>query len=181
MRFLKGMAVQVEAASDHQVSLTDPDARSTTSSGRGNGIVGYNLQAAVGAEHHLIVAHEVVNEGNDRAQFAPMNRLAQAAIAEPEITVLADRGYMNGAHVLECESTGIPPGVPRTDTSGKAQRGLFTNADFVYDANHDHYTCPAREHLTKARARSDHHGDIDHYRNLSACQSCVLRPRCTTE
>jgi hypothetical protein len=74
---------------------------------------------------------------------------------------------MNGEHVLECEGTGILPCVPRTDTSGKAQRGLFTKADFVYDADHDHYTCPAGKHLTKARARSDHHGDIDHYRNLS--------------
>lgn len=79
------------------------------------------------------------------------------------------------------EGTGILPCVPRTDTSGKAQRGLFTKADFVYDADHNHYTCPAGEHLTKARARSDHHGDIDHYRNLSACQGCALRPRCTTE
>ncbi len=181
MRFLKEMAAQVEAASDHQVSLTDPDAKSMNSSGRGIGIVGYNLQAAVDAEHHLIVAHEVVNEGNDRAQLAPMSRLAQAAIAEPEITVLPDRGYMNGALVLECEGTGILPCVPRTDTSGKAQRGLFTKADFVYDADHDHYTCPAGEHLTKALARSNHHGDIHHYRNLSACQSCVLRPRRTTE
>ncbi|MEP9404113.1 IS1182 family transposase [Sphingomonas sp. VNH70] len=169
MRFLKEMAAQVEAAPDHQVSLTDPDARSMNSSGRGTGIVGYNLQAAVDAEHHLIVAHEVVNEGNDRAQLAPMSRLAQAAIAEPEITV------------LECEGTGILPCVPRTDTSGKAQRGLFTKADFAYDADHDHYTCPAGAHLTKARSRSDHHGDIDHYRNLAACHGCALRPRCTTE
>lgn len=130
MRFLKEMAAQVEAAPDHQVSLTDPDARSMNSSGRGTGIVGYNLQAAVDAEHHLTVAHEVVNEGNDRAQLPPMGRQAQAAISAPEITVLADRGYMNGEQVLECEGTGILPCVPRTDTSGKAQRGLFTMADF---------------------------------------------------
>jgi transposase len=181
MQFLKDMAAQVEAAPDHQVSLTDPDARSMNSSGRGTGIVGYNLQAAVDAEHHLIVAHEVVNEGNDRAQLAPMGRQAQAAIDAPEITVLADRGYMNGEQVLECEGTGILPCVPRTDTSGKAQRGLFTKADFMYDADHDRYTCPAGEHLTKANARSDHHGDIDNYRNLGACHGCALRPRCTTE
>jgi hypothetical protein len=88
---------------------------------------------------------------------------------------------MSGEQVLECEGTGILPCVPRTDTSGKAQRGLFTKADFVYDADHDRYTCPAGEYLTKARTRSDDHGDIDHYRNLSACHGCALRPRCTTE
>lgn len=88
---------------------------------------------------------------------------------------------MNGEQVLECEGTGILPCVPRTDTSDKAQRGLFTKADFVYSADHDRYTCPAGEYLTKARPRSDHHGDIDHYRNVSACQSCALRSRCTTE
>lgn len=92
------------------------------SSSRGTGIVGYNLHAAVDAEYHFIIAHEVVNEGNDGAQLAPMSRLAQAAIAEPEITVLADRGYMNGEQVPECEGTGILSCVPRTDTSGKTQR-----------------------------------------------------------
>lgn len=181
MRFLQDMARQVEGAPDHQVSLTDPDARSMSSSGRGTGIVGYNLQAAVDAEHHLIVAHEVVNDGNDRTQLAPMGRQAQGATDVPEITVLADRGYLNGEQVLACEGTGILPCVPKTDTSGKAQRGLFTRADFVYDATRDHYTCPAGEHLTKGRSRSDHRGDIDQYRNLSACQACALRPRCTPE
>jgi hypothetical protein len=149
MQFLKDMAAQVEAAPDHQVSLTDPDARSMNSSGRGTGIVGYNLQAAVDAEHHLIVAHEVVNEGNDRAQLAPMGRQALAATNAPEITVLADRGSMNGEQELECEGAGILPCVPRTDTSGKAQRGLFTKADFIYDADHDRYTCPEGEYLTR--------------------------------
>jgi len=181
MRFLKEMAAQVEEAPDRQVSLTDPDARSMNSSGRGTGIVGYNLQAAVDTEHHLIVAHEVITDGNDRGQLAPMGRQAQAAIDASEITILADRGYLNGEQILECEGTGILPCVPRIDTSGKAQRGFFTKADFVYDAQQDRYTCPAGAHLTKARTRSDHFGDIDHYRNLSACHGCTLRPRCTTE
>jgi len=181
MRFLQNMAQQVEDAPDHQVSLTDPDARSMNSSGRGTGIVGYNLQAAVDTEHHLIVAHEVVNEGNDRAQLAPMGRLAQDATSAPEITVLADRGYLSGEQVLACEGTGILPCVPKTDTSGKARRGLFTKADFVYDAARDDYTCPAGQRLTKGRTRSDHLGDIDQYRNLTACHGCALRPRCTPE
>ena len=110
-----------------------------------------------------------------------MGSQAQAAIAAPEITVLADRGYMNGEQVLECERTGILPCLPRTDTSSKVQRGLFTKADFDYHADHNRYSCPAEEYLTKARTQSDHHGDIDHYRNLSACQGCALRPGCTPE
>ena len=39
-------------------------------SGRGSGVVGYNVQVAVDTEHHLIVTHEVLNDGSDRAQLA---------------------------------------------------------------------------------------------------------------
>jgi transposase len=63
MQTLKEIGQQVEAAPDKQVSLTDPDARSMATSGKGTGIVGYNVQIAVDAEHHLIVAHDVTNVG----------------------------------------------------------------------------------------------------------------------
>ena len=54
---------------DKQISLTDPDARSMAASGRGSGMVGYNVQSAVDTEHHLIVTHEVTNVGSDRSQL----------------------------------------------------------------------------------------------------------------
>jgi hypothetical protein len=47
------------ATPDQQISLTDPDARSMATSGRGSGVVGYNVQVAVDIKHHVIVAHEV--------------------------------------------------------------------------------------------------------------------------
>ena len=181
MAFLREMQEQVEAADDGQVSLTDPDARSMATSGRGTGIVGYNVQIAVDPEHHLVVAHEVVNEGHDRTQLVPMGGRAKQAIGAQAVTVLADRGYYSGDEVLACEGTGILPAMPRADTSGRAKKGLFVRADFVYDAPADHYVCPAGAVLTKSNARSDRHGDIDHYRNLDACHACATRARCTPE
>ena len=181
MQDLKAMERRVEAAPDSQVSLTDPDARSMATSGRGTGIVGYNVQTAVDAEHHLIVAHEVTNLGHDRTQLAPMGRKARQATGCEEITVLADRGYFNGEQVLACEDTGVTPCVPKTSTSNNAMKGLFTGQDFVYDAEADHYTCPAGEHLTKGAARSDRREEIDHYRNLTACSTCAIKPRCTPD
>ena len=71
MQAFKAMEQQVQDAPDKQVSLTDPDARSMATSGRGTGMVGYNVQTAVDAEHHLIVAHEVTNLGHDRPSWSP--------------------------------------------------------------------------------------------------------------
>jgi hypothetical protein len=47
-------------------------------SGRGSGVVGYNVQVAVDAEHHLIVTHEVTNSDSDRAQLTNMAKQAKA-------------------------------------------------------------------------------------------------------
>ena len=181
MQALKEMGQQVEAAPDQQISLTDPDARSMATSGKGTGIVGYNVQMAVEAGRRLIVAHEVTNVGNDRTQLLAMGQQARDVMACEEITVLADRGYYNGDEVLACEGTGVLPCVPKTQTSGNTKRGLFTGQDFVYDAEHDHYTCPAGQHLTKGKVRSDRRDTIDHYRNLTACSACALKPRCTPD
>src|SRR5471032_2604267 len=93
---LEALEPVVHAAPDQQVSLTDPDARSMATSGRGSGVVGYNVQAAVDAKHHLIVAHEVTNVGNDRAQLANMAGQAKAAMGTNRLDVLADRGYFSG-------------------------------------------------------------------------------------
>ena len=181
MQALKAMEQQVQAAPDKQVSLTDPDARSMATSGRGTGVVGYNVQTAVDAEHHLIVAHEVTNLGHDRTQLEPMGLKAQAATGCEQITALADRGYFNGEQILACEGTGVLPCVPKTDTSSAAQRGVFTRHDFVFDAQNDHYVCPAGQKLTRSRPRPNRKDDLDEYRHLTACFTCALKPKCTPD
>jgi transposase len=178
---LQAMEKQVEAAPDKQVSLTDPDARSMATSGKGTGIVGYNVQLAVDAENHLILAHEVTNAGSDRAQLSPMALKALQTAGVQEMTVLADRGYYNAEEVLALEGTGVLPCIPKTLTSNNVKRGLFTGQDFIYDAGNDRYTCPAGQHLTKGAVRSDRTDNIDQYRNLRACQTCALKPKCTPD
>ena len=93
MGAFKALEPMVQAAPDQQLSLTDPDARSMATSGRGSGVVGYNVQAAVDAKHHLIVAHEVTNVGHDRGQLSNMAGQAKAAMGVEALDVLADRGY----------------------------------------------------------------------------------------
>ena len=67
MQRLAAMERLMLASPDQQISLTDPDSRSMATSGRGSGVVGYNVLVAVDTEHHLIVTHEVTNDGSDRA------------------------------------------------------------------------------------------------------------------
>jgi transposase len=123
VRDLRMMQAELAAAPDGQISLTDPDARAMATNGKGTGLVGYNVQAVVDAEHHLIVAHEVTNQGHDRAQLANMARQAKTAMAAESLKVLADRGYFSGEEILACERSGATPYVPKPLTSGAKAEG----------------------------------------------------------
>ena len=133
----------MQEAPDQQVSLTDPDARSMKT--RGSGVVGYNVQTAVDAKHHLIVAHEVTNVGSDRSQLARIAKQAQAAMDVEQLDAVADRGYFHGEQILECEQAGITAFVPKPLASNSRADGRFDKQDFVYIAHDDEYRCPAGE------------------------------------
>ena len=147
MRRLKALEVERRASPDQQISLSDPDARSMATSGRGSGVVGYNVQAAVDTKHHLIVAHEVTNQGTDRAQLSAMAKRTKAALETDELDVVADRGYYNGKEILACDEAGITVTLPKPLTSGAKAKGRFGKQDFVYLAADDVYRCPAGERL----------------------------------
>lgn len=146
MKELKVIEVELEASPDKQVSLTDPDARSMMSGGKG--IVGYNVQTAVDTKHHLIVAHEVTNEGHDRYQLSSMAEQAREAMKLESISVVADKGYFKSEEILACHKAGITAYVPKAMTSGAKFDGRFNNDAFLYDSARDVYTCPAKEVLT---------------------------------
>jgi transposase len=179
MAAFKALEPVVHAAPDQQLSLTDPDARSMATSGRGSGVVGYNVQAAVDAKHHLIVAHEVTNTGHDRDQLAGMAGQAKAAMGLQALDVLADRGYFDGEEVLACEGIGVTPYVPKPLTSGSKAKGRFGKQDFVYLADDDVYRCPAGETLTR-RFTSVEDGMNLYVYWTTKCAGCPLKSRCTS-
>ena len=177
MEQLKVIEAQMNASPDKQVSLSDPDARSMKN--REGGIVGYNVQTAVDAKHHLIVAHEVTNEGVDRDQLSSMAQKAKDAISAQELTVIADRGYFKSELILECENSGITPLVPKSMTSNNRAEGRFDKQDFIYIAEDDEYRCPAGQRAIW-RFTTVENGLTIHKYWTSACPRCPIKAQCTT-
>ena len=133
------------ATPDQQISLTDPDARSMATSGRGSGVVGYNVQIAVEANHHLLVMHEVTNDGTDRSQLSHVANETKTALGVEKLDAVADRGYFNSEEILASEEAGIAVTLPKPMTSNAKAEGRFGKQDFRYVAEEDVYVCPAGE------------------------------------
>lgn len=135
---LQAMKAQLETLPDRQLSQTDPDARAmTTYSAKGTALVGYNVQAAVDTKNHLIVAHEVTNNGSDRAQLSIMALAARDAMGKRKLKAIADRGYYSGLGLKACENAGVAALVPKPMTSNARAEGRFDKTDFVYIAHAD--------------------------------------------
>ena len=166
---------QMMETEDKQISLTDPDARSMATSGRGSGMVGYNVQSAVDTSHHLIVCHEVTNVGSDRDQLS-----GRAQRLDPRSSrVVADRGYYKGEEIVACEQAGNTVYLPKPMTSGLYAKGRFGKQDFVYVVADDVYLCPAGEQLTYHYTNQQDGKELRRYWT-TACETCALKSRCTT-
>ena len=179
MRRLGKLEARMLAEPDQQISLTDPDARSMAMSGRGSGVVGYNVQTAVDTRHHLIVAHEVTNVGTDRSQLAAMAKQTKVALETDRLDVVADRGYFNGEEILACHEDGITVTLPKPLTSGAKAKGRFGKQDFRYVAEEDAYICPAGERLVYHYTNQERGLSLRRYWT-TACRACAIKDRCTT-
>jgi len=166
-------------APDGQISLTDPDARAMATRARHSGHVGYNVQSVVDAETHLIVTHEVTNQGHDRDQLTPMASAAKTVLKREDLHILADKGYFSAREILACHKSGITATVPRPDTSGSRSAGRYVKADFAYQPEADIYRCPAGEALTYRFTTEEDGLQLRRYWT-AACQGCELKSRCTT-
>ncbi len=147
-------------------------------SGRGSGVVGYNVQAAVDTRHHLIVTHEVTNLGNDNAQLARMSKKAKATLGRDTLDVVADRGYFRSTEILACDDAGITVTLPKPQTSRAKKQGRFGKEDFRYVSEEDFYLCPAGQRLIYRYTR-EQDGLALRYYWTGACSTCAIKDRCT--
>ena len=179
MRRMERIKDRLTRQPDGQLSLTDPDARSMISQAKGTGVVGYNVQTAVDAKYHLIVAHEVTNVGSDRTQLTKMALAAREAMGKQKLQAFADRGYFNGPEIKACDEAGIQVYVPKPMTSNARAEGRFSKADFIYIAKDDEYQCPAGQRLRWHQTTTEHGMNIRAYWTY-VCPQCPLKARCTT-
>ncbi len=179
MQRLEALEARMLDAPDKQISLTDPDARSMATSGRGSGMVGYNVQAAVDTTHHLIVAHEVTNVGTDRSRLSSMAKQTKIALETDALDVVADRGYFNGEEILACDEADITVTLPKPQTSNNRAKGRFVKPDFRYVKEDDVYICPAGERLVHRFTNVENGLTLRRYWT-NACRNCAMKDRCTT-
>jgi transposase len=179
MQRLAEIEKQMLTSPDQQISLTDPDSRSMATSGRGSGVVGYNVQVAVDTKHHLIVTHEVTNVGTDRSQLANVAKETKTTLEATSLDVVADRGYFSSAQILACEEAGITVTLPKPMTSNSKTEGRFGKQDFRYVVEEDVYICPAGERLAYSFT-AEENGLILRRYSTNACQRCAIKQSCTT-
>jgi transposase len=180
---LQADLAQLDASGETQLSRIDPDARLLTKSGQT--VAGYNVQIAVDDAHKLIVASEVVNDGNDTGQLYKMAKAAKEALGVETLQALADVGYYNGATLKDCEDDGIVAYVPQAVRTGRlAAQGRFCHDDFAYDAGADAYRCPGGALLAPTPGRKRNTGgriEIRYVSRKAVCDACPLRKRCVTD
>ena len=171
---LQGQAQRLAASGLKQLVVTEPEAKlMRTPHGHA---VAYNAQTVVDAQHKLIVAFDLTNEGNDQQQLHPMAVQGKDAVGADEVTVVADTGYSNGEHGALCEQDSITAVVPRAATVNPTGAQYFSRDQFAYDAESDSWRCPAGE--TLSLFKTSHTQQKKEY-TTQACGTCPLKAQCT--
>jgi transposase len=174
---------RLDESGETQLSKTDPDARLLVKNGQS--VAGYNVQIAVDDKYKLIVASEVVNDGNDSGQLHAMAAAAKEALGAETLQATADVGYYNGDTLRACEADAIVAYVPEAKKNNRlAKQGRFTLKQFVYDAEQNVYRCPTGAELRPMEGYKEDAGGKRHVRYAalrSICSVCPLRSRCLTD
>jgi transposase len=179
---LKQRRVEIEQQAEElkeqglsQLVVTEPEAKLMRTAGCGHQ-VSYNVQTVVDAEHKLVVAFDLTNEGNDQCQLHPMAVAGKEAVGGAAVTVVADTGYSNGEHGQKCADDQIIAIVPRAETVNPMGKQYFARDRFSYDQDGDTWRCPAGKTLT---CRDTNQAQQRKKYWTNECRNCPLKPDCT--
>jgi transposase len=179
---LQADLARLDESGETQLSRTDADARILSK--RGQVVAGYNVQIAVDDKSKLIVASEVVNDGNDTGQLHPMAKAAKEELGVATLTALADTGYYNGHALKACEEDAIVAYVPQAKRTARLEaQERISHEAFVYDREADVYRCPADRLLRPMDGHKINTGgrvEIRYASRKADCDACPLRARCVT-
>ena len=158
---------------ESQLSATDPDSRGMK--GNYGHLVGYNVQGAVDAKHHMLAVLEVTNLPTDQGQLATVAQAAKEELQIEQADLTADGGYYKNQDIKSCQEMGLEPHVPEAVPPGEH----YGKKDFQYAAATNSYRCPAGAVLNFRRQVEDKGTVRFNYDNPAACAQCALRARCT--
>lgn len=163
----------LKGSGEKQLSATDPDSRGMK--GNYGHMVGYNVQGAVDAKHHLLVVLEATNEPADQGQLPSVAQAAKEELQIEQAQVVADGGYFKNPDIKACQEMGMEPHVREPLTPSR----YYSKKEFVYDAAGDLYRCPAGAELKRRRQVEDKGTIRFNYDHPAACAGCAQRARCT--
>ncbi len=175
---LRQQADQLEASRPPYEVTTEPQA-SLMYCGPGHPVPGYNLQSAVDTRHCLIVHHAVSCSASDRRQLWPMAHAVRERLSPPHLSVVADTGYSNAAQLAACEAEDITAYIPIQRAVNPGGSNLYPKQAFVYDAQHDQYSCPQGEVLVRKQTTRKDQMIIYAVADQTTCQCCPVRTKCT--
>jgi len=175
-----------EQRAQARASLSDPEARMMK---QAQGAIGpaYNVQISTDAQQRVIVGVGVSQAATDTAELEPAVERIEANLDQKPQQMVVDGGFTHQGTVeamqqREIELIGALTDRRTVTEAMLRQRGVapecFPSA-FTYDAEHNHYLCPAGKVL-RYEGREQQNGNLRYrYRAAPAdCQACPLRRRC---
>jgi len=144
-------------------------------------LMAYNSQICVDDKFKFIVATDVTSSGTDKQELYHMAMQTKEVITDPDLVILADKGYYSAAEIKKCVDDGIKTLVPYAQT-GQQQKnaGKFTKDKFVYNKEKDCYICPNNEEIPKSISSNVRNGRLMFiYRpKISTCTACTIKDKC---
>jgi transposase len=161
------------------VSTTDPQATLA----RGGG----TLVSQLSYKHHRVVddaegvitaVHTTTGQAGDAAQLPPLLEQHQQNTGRSAEVIVGDKHYGSAANFRHCYSHNVITHLGIAEAYVE-EKGLLATSEFIYEAEHDRYRCPAGHYLYYHQFTAEH---MVRYRIEKAehCLNCPLRMRCTT-